>query len=307
MPKAYGYQANGGPEVEEFLKLPMPTPGSGQLLVRVRAAGVNPADWKRRNGLRMPGAPAPQFPIVMGGEVAGVVEATGPDSGDFTVGDAVFGNTATGGFTEYTLLPVETTAHKPEAVSFIEAATLPIAAATAYDGIHQLNLPPGATLLIIGVGGGVGIAAAQIARHGDVSVIGTASTAKREFVESLGVIHVAYGPSVADRIRSAAPHGIDGIYDQVGGAALAEVAPLLADRSKLVSTGDRALVAELGGAFVVRARNRVVLEAVAQLVVDGALRPSVTATFPLAQVGQALRAVEDGHAQGKIVVDVSPV
>jgi NADPH:quinone reductase-like Zn-dependent oxidoreductase len=151
----------------------------------------------------------------------------------------------------------------------------------------------------------VGIAAAQVARHGGVSVIGTASAAKREFVQSLGVLHVAYGPGVADRIRTAAPQGIDGIYDQVGGAALAEVAPLLADRSKLVSTGDRAMVADLGGAFVARARNRAVLDAVAQLVVDGALRPSVTATFPLAKVGQALRAVEDGHAQGKIVVEVS--
>jgi NADPH:quinone reductase-like Zn-dependent oxidoreductase len=305
MPKAYGYRANGGPEVEEFLDLPMPTPGPGQLLVRVHAAGVNPADWKRRNGLRMPGAPAPEFPIVMGGEVAGVVEATGPESGDFAVGDAVFGNTATGGFAEYTLLPVQTAAHKPDAVSFTDAATLPIAAATAYDGIHQLDLPPGATLLIVGVGGGVGIAAAQIARRSRVNVVGTASATKRDFVQSLGVIHVAYGPGVVDRIRAAAPHGIDGIYDQVGGAALAEAAPLLADRSRLVSSGDRARVVELGGAFVARARNRAVLDAVARLVVDDALRPSVTATFPLEQVGQALRMVEDGHVQGKVVVEVA--
>jgi NADPH:quinone reductase-like Zn-dependent oxidoreductase len=256
--------------------------------------------------MRMAGAPAPQFPIVLGGEIAGVVEATGPDAGDFATGDAVFGNPTTGGFAEYTLLPVETAAPKPETVSFTDAATLPIAAGTAYDGIHQLNLPPSATLLIVGVGGGVGIAAAQIARSNDVTVIGTASATKRDYVESFGAVHVAYGPGVVDRIQTVAPHGVDGIYDLVGGAALAEVAALLADRSKLVSAGDRALAVDLGGAFVARTRNRATLEAVARLVVDGALRPSVTATFPLERAGDALRAVEDGHAQGKVVIEVRP-
>ena len=304
MPTAYGYRANGGPEVEEYLDLPVPTPGPGQLLVRVRAAGVNPADWKRRDGMRMPGGPPPEFPIVMGGEVAGVVEATGGDAADFARGDAVFGNTAAGGFAEYTLLAVELAAHKPEKVSFTEAATLPSAAATAYDGVHQLALAPGATLLIVGVGGGVGAAAAQIARHGAVTVVGTASPGKREFVESLGAVHVPYGPGVVDRIQAAAPGGIDAIYDLVGGAALTEVAPLLADRSKLVSAGDRATVTELGGAFVARTRNRATLEAAARLVVDGVLRPTVTATFPLEQAGAAMRAVESGHARGKIVIEI---
>lgn len=304
MPTAYGYRANGGPGVEEFLDLPVPVPGPGQLLVRVRAAGVNPADWKRRNGMRMPGGPPPEFPVVMGAEVAGVVEATGTGADGFAPGDAVFGNTATGGFTEYTLLAVELAAHKPQTVSFAEAATLPSAAATGYDGVRQLATTPGATLLIVGVGGGVGSAAAQVARHGGVTVVGTASPGKRGFVESLGAVHVPYGPGVVDRIRAAVPGGVDAIYDTVGGAALAEVAPLLVDRSKLVSAGDPMLVAELGGAFVARTRNRATLEAVAQLVVDGVLRPSVTATFPLTQAGDAMRAVETGHARGKIVIEV---
>jgi NADPH:quinone reductase-like Zn-dependent oxidoreductase len=305
MSVAYGYHAYGGTEVETLLDLPVPAPGPGQLLVRVRAAGVNPADWKRRTGMRMPGAPPPEFPVVMGGEAAGVVEATGPDVDGFAAGDEVFGYPVTGGLAEYTLLPVETAAHKPAAVSFTDAAALPIAAGTAYDGVRQLGLAPGATLLILGVGGGVGIAAAQIARHRGLSVIGTASAGKRDFVQPFGVAHVEYGPGVADRLRAVAPDGVDGIYDLVGGAALAEVVPLLADRSKLVSAADRSLAVELGGAFVVRARNRAVLEEVARLVVNGALRPSVTATFPLEQAGRAMRAVEDGHAQGKVVVEIS--
>jgi NADPH:quinone reductase-like Zn-dependent oxidoreductase len=119
------------------------------------------------------------------------------------------------------------------------------------------------------------------------------------------VTHVEYGPGVADRIRAAAPEGIDGIYDQAGGQALDDVAPLLADRTKLVSAGDRATVARLGGAFVARARNRAVLDAVAELVVSGALNPYVTDVFPLDAAAQALRQVEAGHAQGKVVIEVA--
>ncbi|HEY2519551.1 MAG TPA: NADP-dependent oxidoreductase [Streptosporangiaceae bacterium] len=304
--KAYVYNGHGGPEVEGFADVPRPEPGPGQLLIAVHAAGVNPADWKRRTGaVRTAASPPEHFPLLFGREAAGVVEATGDDVTGFAVGDAVFGNTDDGGFSEYALLPAEVTAHKPGALSFTDAATLPVAAATGYDGVKQLALPAGATLLITGVGGGVGVAAAQVARHDGLTVIGTASAGKRAFVESLGVTHVEYGPGVADRIRRAAPQGIDGIYDQVGGPALEEVAPLLTDRSKLISAGDRATVARLGGSPVARARSQQVLDAVAQLVVSGALNPFVTHTFPLSQAAQALRLVEDGHAQGKVVIEVA--
>lgn len=305
MAKAYVFTAHGGPEVQSFRDLPRPVPGPGQLLVAVRAAGVNPADWKRRTGSRPPGVAAVQLPAVLGGEVAGLVEELGADVTGFAVGDAVFGNPVTGGYAEYTLLPVETAAHKPPDLSFTDAATLPIAAATAYDGIQQLALPAGATLLITGVGGGVGVAAAQIARHEGVRVIGTASAGKKDFVESLGVSYVEPGPGVADRVLAVAPDGVDAIYDMVGGPALADVASLLADRSKLITAADRATVAQLGGSPVARARNRAVLDAVAQLVVDGALDPFVTATFPLDQAAEALREVEQGHARGKVVIEVA--
>jgi NADPH:quinone reductase-like Zn-dependent oxidoreductase len=273
-------------------------------LVAVWAAGVNPSDWKMRTGYRPGAAPEPQFPVVFGREVAGVVEQVGEGVADFAIGDAVFGTPDTGGFAEYTLLPLRVSAHKPDAMSFTDAATLPIAAATAYDGVHQLALPKGSTLLITGVGGGVGVAAAQIAEHAGLTVIGTASAGKKDFVESLGVVHVEPGLGVADRIRAAAPEGIDAIYDLVGGPALEDVAELLADRSKLISGGDAATAARLGGSPVARARNRAVLDAVAQLAVGGVLNPFVTATFPLDQAPQALRTVEDGHARGKIVIVV---
>lgn len=304
MPSAYVFTASGGPEVEAFADLPQPVPAAGEILIKVRAAGVNPVDWKKRTGFGPPGAPEQSYPVVFGGEASGIVEALGPDVTDFAVGDAVFGNAPSGAYAEYALLPVDLTAHKPDSVSFVDAATLPIAAATGYDGVRQLALPAGATLVVIGAGGGVGIAAVQIARHQGVTVIGVASAGKKTLIESFGAVHVESGPGVADRVTAAAPDGVDAVYDLVGGDALEAVAPALSDRTKLITAADRSTAARLGGSAVQRDRNRSVLDAVAAMVADGVLKPSVTRTFPLAQAPQALRLVEQGHAEGKIVIEV---
>ena len=144
MPKAYAFTANGGPEVEAFVELPELQPGAGELVIAVRAAGVNPVDWKRRVGFPGP-AGATEFPAVFGNEVAGVVTGIGSEVSGFAIGDAVFGSPLTGGYAEQALLPASVTAAKPDAVSFTDAATLPVAAATAYDAVHQLALPAGAT------------------------------------------------------------------------------------------------------------------------------------------------------------------
>ncbi|MFJ3307005.1 NADP-dependent oxidoreductase [Streptomyces sp. NPDC086549] len=307
MPKAYVFTRYGGPETEAFVDVDRPAPGPGQLLVAVRAAGVNPVDWKLRTGFRRPGETGERvFPAVLGNEVSGVVEEIGDGVTGFAVGDEVFGNTVAGGYAEYALLPAEVSAHKPAGLSFADAATLPVAAATAYDGIRQLGLPAGATLLVTGAGGGVGAAAVQIARSFGLRVVGVASDAKKDFVESLGAVHVPSGPDLAERVEAVAPDGIDGVYDLVGDQVLAEAATLLTDRTRLITAGAPAqTVAELGGARVERARTSAVLDAVAELVVSGALDPHVTRTFPLDLAGEALRAVEDGHARGKIVIEVA--
>jgi NADPH:quinone reductase-like Zn-dependent oxidoreductase len=211
-----------------------------------------------------------------------------------------------GGYATYALLPVAVTAHKPAALPFTDAATLPVAAATAYDGILQLDLPAGATLLITGAGGGVGVAATQIAHAFGVRVVGVASDGKKDFVESLGAVHVPSGPGLAEQVRAAAPEGIEAVFDLVGGDVLEEAATLLADRAKLITAGASQDEAErLGGARVARARTAAVLDEVAQLVVDGRLRPLVTRTFPLDRAAEALRTVENGHARGKIVIEVA--
>jgi NADPH:quinone reductase-like Zn-dependent oxidoreductase len=304
MPKTYVYTAFGGPETQQFVDLPVPVPAEGQLLIKVRAAGVNPADWKRRANFS--GAAAPlTAPQPMGLEAAGVVEGIGEGVEGFAVGDEVFGSVAgQGAWAEYALLDAAIATHKPAKVSFADAATLPVAAATAYDGIRQLNLAKGETLLVIGAGGGVGIAAAQIAIGEGLRVIGTASEAKKGLVSSVGAIHVAYGPGVADRIKEVAPDGVDGIYDMVGGDALREVGHLASSGSKIITAADGAAAAEFGGSRVERARNAAVLDAVAQLSESGTLKPFVTATFPLDQTGEALALVESGHATGKVVIEL---
>ncbi|MEU9473105.1 NADP-dependent oxidoreductase [Streptomyces avermitilis] len=305
MPKAYVFTRYGGPEAEALVDLDRPGAGPGQLVVAVRAAGVNPVDWKQRTGYRRPGGPARELPAVFGNEVAGVVEETGEGVTGFAVGDEVFGNPVAGGYAQYAVLPVTTTAHKPAGLSFTDAATLPVAAATAYDGIRQLGLPSGATLLITGAGGGVGVAAVQLARPGGLRVVGVASEAKKDLVESLGAVHVPSGPELAERVRAVAPGGVDAVFDLVGGEVLEAAATLLTDRTKLITGADRETVARLGGAPVARARTAAVLDAVAALAVGGELKPYVTRTFPLELAAEALRTVEEGHARGKVVIEVA--
>ncbi len=301
--KAYGFNAHGGPDVQEFLELDMPAPMAGELLVQVRAAGVNPVDWKIRAGLYG----EVRLPAVLGSEVSGVVRDVGQDVEGFAVGDEVFGSVApgSGGYAEYTLTTAKATAAKPVHVSFTDAATLSVAAATGYDGVTQLDLQPGQTLLINGVGGGVGVAAAQIARDLGVNVLGVASDDKRALVESLGATHVAYGAGVAERIREIMPYGVDAIFDLAGGDSLRAVASVLHDRGKLISAGDPGTVGELGGQVIERDRTRAVLDLVAALVADGKLDPHVEDILPLDRAGDALAAVEGGHAKGKVVIQVS--
>src|SRR5271156_4005563 len=162
--RAYGFSEYGGIETQAFLDLPTPTPGPGQLLVAVRTAGVNPVDWKFRSGFLRDFAPL-ELPAVFGQEVSGVVEQLGPEIEGLSVGDEVFGLVATGGYSQYALVLSQTAALKPAEVSYVDAATLAVAAATAYDGIEQLRLGPTDTVLINGAGGGVGIVAAQLAKR----------------------------------------------------------------------------------------------------------------------------------------------
>ncbi|MER5866300.1 NADP-dependent oxidoreductase [Kitasatospora sp. NPDC002040] len=301
MSKAFGFVAYGGPETQEFLDRPVPVPGPGELLVAVHAAGVNPADWKVRQGLFGRKTPVPR---VLGLEAAGVVQVLGEGVTGFVIGDPVFGPALGGAFAEHTLLAAAEAAEVPDDVSFAQAATLSVAGATAYDAVAQLGLEAGRTLLVLGVAGGVGSVAAQIAVARGVTVLGTASDQAREYVASLGATQVRYGEGVAERIRAAAPDGVDGILDLVGGEDARAAATTLRPGGRLVSTADQATAAGLGGEYVRRTRTSAVLAELAALVAAGAVDPHVSETFTLDRADEAMLAVESGHARGKVVVEI---
>ncbi|GAA4556407.1 NADP-dependent oxidoreductase [Pseudonocardia xishanensis] len=297
--RAYGFTEIGGPEHQAFLDVAVPEPGEGELRVRVRAAGVNPGDWRLREG-----AYGAVGSAVLGREVAGTVTAVGPGVSGFATGDEVFGGCPgmVGGWAEEAVVTAGFAAHRPADVRPEDAAALPVAAGTAFDALTGLALPPGATLLVNGAGGGVGVPAVQLARAAGLRVVGVASPRKHELVARFGGIPVAYGEGVLDRVRAAAPDGVDAVFDMVGGDPLREVATLLTDPTRLRSVADKALAAELGGSDVVRDRSTRVLAELVRMVAAGELDPHVTEVFRLAEAERALGLVESGHAEGKVVL-----
>jgi len=221
----------------------------------------------------------------------------------FAVGDEVFGGCPDmqGGFAPLARVTAGFAAARPSAVSPSDAAVLPVAAGTAYDALTVLDLPRGATLLVNGAGGGVGLPVVQLARARGLRVVGTASPAKHALLARLGAEPVAYGEGVLERVRAAAPQGVDGVFDLVGGDALRAVAGLV-DPKRLRSVADKPLVRELGGDEVPRERSTAVLTALVELVAAGELDPHVSEVHPFEEAPAAMRAVETGHALGKVTL-----
>lgn len=299
MSKVLVFSTYGGPEGQQLTDREAPAPRAGEIAIEVRAAGVNPADVKRREGAF---GTRGSLPAAMGLEASGIVTAVGEGVEGFAVGDEVLGTPARGlgSFAEHTVLDASQSVIKPEEVSFTDAATIPVAGTTAYDLTHQVEIEAGQTLLVLGAGGGVGRMALQIAKVHDLRAIGVASESKRELVEATGATFVLSGDGAADRVRAIAPDGVDLLADLVGGEALRELAPLAKDPSMIVSAADGTTAVELGGAG--RERSEGVLGKITGVVQYGLVDPHVVEAFPLSQAAEALAVVESGHAHGKIVI-----
>ncbi|MFF5921455.1 NADP-dependent oxidoreductase [Streptomyces flavochromogenes] len=307
--KAISYRRYGGPEVLEYGELPDPKIGPDAVLVRVRAAAVNPVDWKCQAGY-LDGMMDAVFPVIPGWDVSGVVVRPGVSVTEFAEGDEVMGYVredflSRGTFAEYVAAPVRTLARKPRSVGFEESAALPLVGLTAYQALHQpLAVGPGDTVLVHAAAGGVGSMGVQIARHLGCRVIGAAREAGLERVAELGAEPVVYDEATfADQVRTLAPQGVDAVLDTIGGPFLRISAGLLAAGGRLASIADGEVLA-LGGRYFWVRPDPVDLAALADLVDDGVLSVRVARAFPLEQAADAQRANAAGGLNGKVVVTV---
>lgn len=308
--KAIVINRYGGPEVLEQVDLPTPKYWPDAVLVRARTAGVNPADWKIREG-RLDGTFPCHFPLVPGWDVAGVVEAVGPAVTTYAVGDEVLGyvrrdHIQHGTYAELVPAPERTLAPKPAGLGWPEAAALPLAGLTAYQALKAVHVTGGDTVLVNAASGGVGHLAVQLARLlGAGRVIGTASEPNHGFLRELGAEPVAYGPGLADRVRDLAPSGVDAALDLVGGAALTDSATLVAEPDRLVSIVDPETVKRLGGAYVFVKPDTADLAALAAHADEGRLKVHIARTFPVTEAAAAQHLVQQGHVRGKVVLDMA--
>ena len=297
--KAARFSQFGGPEVLEIVDLPDPHAGPGQIRVAVRAAGVNPTDWKLRKGL-MGG----ELPQMTGREVAGVVDEVGEGVTDVSVGDGVFGFCDDGaGAAELALLSHY--APIPPSLGFAEAAGLPVALETATRSLDTLGIAAGSTLLINGAAGGVGSAAVQLAVARGARVIGAASPANHDYLRSLGAEPVAYGAGLVERVRALAPGGVDVALDVAGSGVLPELIQLAGGPEHVVTITDFAGAKQHGVAISSGSDAGRAVHAIAEigeLIEAGRFLLPVAQTFPLAQIAQAHRVSEDGHVRGKLVL-----
>lgn len=306
--KALVYTEFGDADRFELTEVADPHIGPDTLVVRVAAAGLNPVDYKVREGY-LAGLLDTHFPAIPGWDVAGVVEQVGLDTPEFAVGDRVLAYARAdvvqhGSLAELMPVPVRTAAPMPDGLSFEDAAALPLAGLTALQTVERSGLTDGDTVLVHNAAGGVGGFAVQLARLRGARVIGTASTGKHDYVRSLGAEPVEYGDPLITQVRALAPDGIDVVLDYAGGDALDSTPQLLRDGGFVVSITDARARDEFGGVYAWVRPDATQLAALAQLVADGALKVERAATYPLSDAVAAFRELEAGHVQGKIVVTV---
>ena len=315
--RAVRFDEYGGIEVLKVVDVPRPAPGAGQVLVQVKAAGINPGEAKIRAGLLHSRWPA-TFPSGQGSDLAGIVSGTGPGVTSFSAGDEVIGWTDNrASQAEYVVVgargvrgdgvpPGESAEHltaKPAGVPWEVAGALFVAGATAYAAVRAVGLTEGDTVVVSGAAGGVGSLAVQLARRAGATVIGLASKANHHWLAGHGVIPVSYGEGVADRIRQAAGQ-VDAFIDTFGAEYVEVALELGVEPSRINTVANFEAVARFGVKAEASAAgaSASVLAELAGLIAAGELEVPIAATFPLDQVQDAYRRLAEGHILGKIVL-----
>jgi NADPH:quinone reductase-like Zn-dependent oxidoreductase len=310
--RALSVPAAGQPP--EISEQPVPAATEGTVLVKVKAAGLNALDNALAMGAMSEMLPH-QYPLVLGRDAAGVVEAVGEGVDHVKPGDEVFGHillappVQAGTIAEYAVLPAAAVAAKPSTVDFATAAALPLAGAAALGAVNGIDPQPGQTVLVIGAGGGVGSYAVQLIAARGATVIATATADDTDRLKALGattVVDYTTG-SVADQVRAACPDGIDALIDLVSYTAESLPLDLLSKGGKVASTlgaADEQALTALGltGTNVMAAPTREAIAPLAQQVADGTLTVDITTTLPLGRAAEGLATLASGTARGKTVV-----
>jgi NADPH:quinone reductase-like Zn-dependent oxidoreductase len=301
--KAVRFDEYAGVEVLKVVDVPRPAPGAGQVLVQVQAAGINPGEAKIRAGLLRARWPA-TFPSGQGSDLAGIVAETGPGVTGVSVGDEIIGWTDNrASQAEYVAVEEQHLTAKPAGVSWEVAGALFVAGTTAYATVRAVGLTEGDTVVVSGAAGGVGSLAVQLARRAGATVIGLASEAHYSWLAGHGVIPVAYGDGVADRIQQAASK-VDAFIDTFGAGYVQLALELGVEPSRIDTIANFEAVARYG----VKAEGNAAgasasaLADLAGLIADGELDVPIAATFPLDRVQDAYRRLAEGHILGKIVL-----
>ena len=296
--KAVVVHETGGPEVLQLEEVDRPEPGDGEVLFKVRAASVNPVDWKYRRGYA-----ERRLPAVLGQEASGTVERS--DADGYDPGDDVFGIAASGGYAEFAVAPGGVIAKKPASISHEQAAAIPIAGLTAWQALFDRGgLQSGQTVLVAGAAGGVGHFAVQFANHAGARVIGTGSSPNREFVLGLGAAD--YVDYTEQDVRTAVS-AVDIAFDTVGGEVTEALVPTLKEGGVLITiaAAPPEQAAREHGAraeLLIMSPSSEQLTEIAELVASGTVRVEISETLPLSEVRRAHDHSESGHTRGKIVL-----
>jgi NADPH:quinone reductase-like Zn-dependent oxidoreductase len=308
MTKAVRFDAYGDIDVLEVRDVPRPVPSDGEVLVEVRAAGINPGEAMIRRGALHDRWPA-TFPSGQGSDLAGTVVGLGDGVEDFAVGDEVIGFSLTrSSQAEFVVVPAAQLTPKPTAVPWDVAGGLYVAGATAYAAVRSVNLTTGDTVAISGAAGGVGTIAVQLAKRSGATVLGIAGPANDDWLSAHRAIPVNYGDDLADRLRAASPTGrVDAFLDLFGGGYV-EVAvdELRVTPDRVDTIIDFAAVERFGvkSEGSADATSAAVLAELAGLIAAGELEVPVARVFPLDQVRDAYRALEERHTRGKLILSI---
>ncbi|MDA5282469.1 MULTISPECIES: NADP-dependent oxidoreductase [unclassified Streptomyces] len=305
--KAITYHAYGTPTRLELVDAPEPKVGPSEVLIRVKAAGVNPVDWKLAAGF-LGHVLEVRHPVIPGWDVAGIVEAVGPDTDDYAVGDEVFGYVRKewvqlGTYAEFVAAPVRTLARKPRGLTFEQAAGLPLAGLTSYQAITRAGVAAGQTVVIHSAAGGTGSLGVQIAVALGARVIGTAGAHNHDYLRGLGAEPVLYGDGVADRIRALAPEGVDAGLDFYGEGGVELLQSVVREGGPVISIADNDAGSK-GAKHIWARADTAHLTALAELADSGRLTVNVEHALPLAEAAEAWELSARGRTRGKIVLTV---